>query len=184
MLPTPANFQAVHISAEKRDCLLIARGSPDLGRLQAAPTVQQSADAPALAGADRSITPMCRKETGPGLLRALAAAGTSCAPEPGVQQTPRQRRRQHSCGRRPVQRRFQPPPGRSWNKALIFQRLGGFRSAAGHPDRSTCSSPCVALLGEAAHCRAPGPHTWGERSQTSGGASQIPCPPPERGIQM
>lgn len=105
-------------------------------------------------------------------------------PEPGAQQTPRQRRRQHSCGRRPVQRRFQPPPGRSWNKALIFQRLGGFRSAVGHPDRSTCSSPCVALLGEAALCRAPGPHAQGERSQMSRGGSQIPCSPPERGIQM
>lgn len=46
MLPTPANFQAEHISAEKRDCSLIACGSLDLGRLQAAPTVQPSADAP------------------------------------------------------------------------------------------------------------------------------------------
>lgn len=65
-LQAAANFQAVHISAEKRGCLLTARGSWDRDRRRAKPAVQRSTGASALASGDRSITLTRREETGPG----------------------------------------------------------------------------------------------------------------------
>ena len=179
-LQTAANFWAVHFSAEKQDCLRIARSSQDLGRLRAKPTARQSIDA--LASRDGSVTASGAGARPPGT---RGPWHTPC-PTAGPPQTLLPPRRQHSCGKLPVQRRFLPPLGRSWNKALIFQRLGGFCRAAGHPDRLICTPLlAAAFLGKPRAAKPLDPvrgsaSNTGEKPHKSRGGSQL-TPLPTQG---
>lgn len=183
-LQTAPNFQAAHISAEKAglfaDCLRL------WGSWQAVSEAHCAAERRCPRAGERRRIHHSDASRGDGAKPPPSGARGPwhiLLPTAGPQQTPLLPRRQHSCGGLPVQRRFQPPLGSSRNKALIFQRLGGFRRAAGHPDRLICAPSLatlrdVALLREATCCRAPGPCTWvglqhGREASKSGGASQL-----------